>query len=387
MSRSRRGRGEGGVGQRADGRWYATIAVGHDAHGKRQRIYVYGKSKAEVTEKRNAKLRETIPGEAQPNNFTVATYLDHWMATKSIRRNTLRAYKWPVQHIKLRMGHVKLAKLAPSQIQALYTLLAKEPSKRLPSMVHEVLRAALTSAVQWRYLTASPMRSVSPPRKPTRAMSILTKEQLAAFVEVARSDRYFALYVTASFVGAREGELLALRWRDVDLTASRIQIKHTLLQPDSKGWEHELGEPKTAQSRRTIDLPQTVVEVLKAHKVQMLSEGFIAGPVFCDEDGGWVRISNMQRRHFKPLLEQVEPGLGKRVRFHDLRHGLATYLLEADIHPKKVSTLLGHANVQTTMKTYSHVLPAQMRDVADRTDQILPLGGQQAVKKAPRLKK
>lgn len=375
----RRGRGEGGVYQRKDGRWEASVSLGFDANGKRQRVSVYGETKREALEKRAEKLADLGGGEIQPSNFTVSTFLEHWLGTKTLKPYTKRSYRRLIAKVKAHpIGRIKLLDCKPSQVQGLYTQIAKAGAKREPSLMHELLRAAFNQAVTWRYLRLAPTDAVEPPKRAQRTPEVLTREQMATFLDLARPHRLYALLVVASLEGIREGELFALRWRDVSLDKARIQIRQTLAEIDGR---HEVVDPKTQRSRRAVDISKASVEALREHRKRMLREGHSAAPVFCDTEGGYLRLSNVARRFVKPTLEKVELGLATRVRFHDLRHGIATYLLEDDVHPSKVAAKLGHASVQTTLKTYSHVLSPQLRDVADRSDQILANGRQLAVKK------
>lgn len=376
MARSRRGRGEGGVWQRKDGRWVASVSLGYGADGRRTRRDVYGATKQAALDRASELRGELITGDVRPQRFTVGEYLDEWMKAKTMKGTTRKKYEWVAREAKAHIGHVRLLALKPSQVQALYTILGKGRSARLPSMAHEVLHAALHQAVRWHYLKSNPADGVDRPKRRQRKLEVLTRAQLARFLELARSDRFYALFVLAAKTAMREGEMLALRWVDVDLRRARVSISGTLSEIDG---EHEVTDPKTEASRGTVELPKSVVEALREHRKKMLAEGHAGAPVFCDTDGGHVRLSNMQRRHFKPLLDAVEPGLAELIRFHDLRHGLATYLLEENVHPKKVAALLRHASVTTTLKTYSHVLPTQLRDVADITDTLLD-GCQSAVK-------
>lgn len=374
MSRKRRGRGEGGAYQRKDGRWEASVSMGY-VDGKRRRVSVYGATKAEALEARAEKMRELGDAPEQTSNFTLSSYLTHWLKTKTLASNTTKIYKRAIARVDgHRIGRAKLTAVRPSELQALYGTVG---GGRVPSQVHEMIRAALNQAVSWGYLKSNPADGVEPPAKPERDIEPMTNEQLARFLDVAQGDRYLPLFVVAASTGMREGELLALTWRDVDLKRARLQVRHTLVEIDGK---HEVSDPKTRKSKRPVELPRAAAEALTSHRKAMMAEGHIAGPVFCDTRGGWVRISNLARRHFKPLLEKVEAGLSERIRFHDLRHGLATYLLEADVHPAKVAALLGHASARVTMQVYSHVTANQLRDVADKTDSILEIGRQLAVK-------
>jgi integrase len=179
----------------------------------------------------------------------------------------------------------------------------------------------------------------------------------------AEGHRLGALFVLAVATGMRQGELFGLRWEDVDLKAGIVSVQRTLEEIDGK---LRLKEPKSEKSRRRIDLPAFAIEALVRHKARMMPEGFLAGPVFPDTEGSWLRKSNFTRKVFKPLLKKA--GLPD-VRFHDLRHGHATLMLSLGEHPKVVQERLGHSQISLTLDTYSHVLPSVHRGAAAKIDE------------------
>jgi integrase len=165
--------------------------------------------------------------------------------------------------------------------------------------------------------------------------------------------------VLAVHTGMRQGELLALKWADVDLKSGRVSVRRTITK---SGGHLLLGEPKTAKSRRTITLTTGSLNALRAHRKRQLEEMMQRaglwqdnGLVFASEAGTLINPTNLRRRHFASLLECA--GLPAGTRFHDLRHTCATLLLGKGIHPKFVQELLGHANIAITLDTYSHVIP------------------------------
>jgi integrase len=187
----------------------------------------------------------------------------------------------------------------------------------------------------------------------------LIPEHARALLEAARGDRLEALYVLAIHTGTRQGELLALRWEDVDLDAGVLRVRGT----------------KTARSRRTVKLSQAVLEALRSHLARQLEEIDRTGDryqdrglVFATEVGTTLNRHNLTQRSFRPLLAKA--GLPE-IRFHDLRHTCATILLKAGQHPKFVQEMLGHATIAITLDTYSHVLPGMSDGLADAMDEAL----------------
>lgn len=260
-----------------------------------------------------------------------------------------------------------MAKLTPQHVQGMYSAMERGgASGKMRQHVHGVLRKALGQAVKWDMLPRNVCGVVDAPRAAKPTMQALSPQQVGQFLRAAESDRLYALYVLAITTGMRQGELFALHWQDVDLNAKRVVVKHTLSEVRGKLW---LAEPKTAKSRRTVQLTQTAVDALHEHRKRMLAEGHAGNDlVFCNQEGGLMRKSNVRRRSFEPLLKAA--GL-PRIRFHDLRHTAATLLLGQGTHPKLVQEQLGHANIAITLDTYSHVLPSMHHEAAAKMDALL----------------
>jgi integrase len=234
--------------------------------------------------------------------------------------------------------------------------------------LHRALRAALRLGLVQRNVT----ELVDAPRMVRHDMDTFSPEEARRLLATARGDRFEALYVLALSTGMRQGELLALRWRDADLAAGTLRVTSTL--QNIRG-TLVIADPKTASSRRQIALSPTAVEVLRRHRVLQADERTRLGAgwheldlVFPNTIGKPMDGIHLLQRNYLPLLEQA--GL-KRIRFHDLRHTAATLLLLSGIHPKVVSEMLGHADVTITLKLYSHVLPHMQHAAAAAMEQLL----------------
>lgn len=202
-------------------------------------------------------------------------------------------------------------------------------------------------------------------------MLTLSIEESKKLLRAAKGNRFEALYYLALSTGMRQGELLGLRWRDIDLNERRLVVKHALVVSAEGGM---LADPKTPGSRRRIELTNQAVEVLKRHKAmqaeERLSRGEVwedHGLVFPNEIGKPVFPGHLIRRSFKPLLKKAKL---PNIRFHDLRHSCATHLLSKNIHPKIVSEMLGHSSIKITLDTYSHVLPDMQKPVVETMERI-----------------
>lgn len=370
MARTRRGSGEGSIFQRGDGIWTATLNLGYDEKGKRRRRTVYGKTKAEVREKLVKLHSDSQNGLlVDPSRKTVSEFLAAWLegvARPAIRPSTYVRYERIVRlYINPYLGGVVLNKLTPPQVQSAYATMERDglsPSKR--ESAHTILRMALDQALKWGLVARNVCTAVQKPRVKKKAFQVLSPEAAHRFLQAAEEDRLYALYVLAITTGLRQGEMLALRWQDLDLKAGTLSVRHTLVDLNGK---LELGEPKTAKGKRRVMLPAMAAKALKDHRKAMLAEGNLGEWVFCDTEGGLIRKSNFVRRSFKPLLKKAKV---PEVRFHDLRHTAATMLLSEGVHPKVVQEILGHSQISVTLDTYSHVLPSMQVEAASKVDNL-----------------
>ena len=360
--RTRRGRGEGSVYQRLDGLW---CAITPKETGKRKSLY--GKTKAEVLKK----LREYRPGAGDATRLTVKEYLASWLdgpARNKVEASTLDRYRMIFNgQVYPHLGGLLLVKLAPYHVQELYAALERAgESARSRELAGTVLGTALRHAVRLKLIPHNPVSDIPKPRPVKREMRVWSAGQVKSFLKTAATDRLHALYVLAVSTGMRSGELFGLQWGDVDLEAGSLSVNRTL---EELHGQFRLKEPKTAKSRRRIDLPKMAVDALHDHRRRMLAEGNAgAVQVFCDTAGGYLRQSNVHRRSMAPLMVAAEL---PRIRFHDLRHTAATLLLLAGENPKVVSERLGHASIEITLNVYSHVLPTMQKEAARKIDAML----------------
>jgi integrase len=276
-------------------------------------------------------------------------------------------------HVKPALGRLKLKALTPAHVQDFYRdRLDNGFSPATVQKIHVILHKALSQAVSWSLVPRNAGEAVRAPRPAPKELQPLSPDEARRLLETAGGDRLEILYVLAIHTGMRQGELLGLKWENVDLAANAIRVRHTLLR--TKG-RVILGEPKTKKSRRTVHLTGAASRALEEHLERQLKImehlGDLyrdQGLVFTTEVGTPINPSNLRKRSFAPLLRKA--GL-PRLRFHDLRHTCATLLLSKNIHPKYVQELLGHATVSITLDTYSHVLPGMGNQVADAMEDVL----------------
>lgn len=236
---------------------------------------------------------------------------------------------------------MKLSKLSALHIQSLYSAkLADGLSPRSVQIIHATLHKSLKQAVLWSLVTVNVGERVEPPSYTQKEIHPLTRKQISALLEAAKGNRLEALYVLAVSTGMRQGELLALRYEDVDLDSGTVHVRRSI-------HAGVLSEPKTKSSRRTIQLTRHAVDALQAHREKNSGDGF----VFCTKHGKPITAQNLINRSWKSLLHKA--GIPYR-NFHQLRHTVATLLLEQDVNPLLVSQLLGHADVAFTLRVYTH---------------------------------
>ncbi|HBV94681.1 MAG: site-specific integrase [Candidatus Dormibacteria bacterium] len=385
---AKRTNGEGTVGSKplADGRWQARYTA-TDATGRVHRKAVYGKTREEAARKLREALGRRDAGIASPGPETVGAFLAAWLEGV---RPTLRPRTWEryEQQIRLELvpllGRRSLARLAPEDVQRAYaSLLARGLSPATVRRSHATLHRALEQAVRWRKVPTNVAGLVNPPRVAHRDMATLTPEQARHLVAAVAGERLEALYVLAVTAGLRQGELLALRWSDVDLDRRTVAVTAGLVRvykPRSAAREEgearshlELTEPKTARSRRRVELTAVAVEALRRRRAAWLEERVAAANVwqdrdlvFCSPTGGYLHAARLSKQ-FADVLRRADL---PRIRFHDLRHTAATLMLGQGVHPKVASEMLGHATVSVTLDLYSHVTETMQRGAAEALDSV-----------------
>jgi integrase len=308
---------------------------------------------------------------------TVKDYLTSWYEgmKHQVKQSTYRRYGDYVNHLIPNIGQYSLAKLAPQHLRAFYNkMLAQGLSPTTVHAIHSMLHKALEDALQMALVNRNVTEMLKPPRRGNREMMTLSVLEMQQFLEVVRDDRFYALYILALSTGMREGELLGLRWQDVDLARRTVQVRMTVSETITK--QYYLAETKTAYSRRTVAITQAAVDPLAEHwqkqqldKARMGSNWTDNGLVFPNGYGNIMIPHNIAKRSFKRYL--VKAGLSREIRFHDLRHTAATLLLASGVNAKVVSEMLGHSNVAITLRIYAHVLPHMQQSAVQAMDTML----------------
>jgi len=257
---------------------------------------------------------------------------------------------------------VKLDRLNALQVQSMYQQkLDGGLSARTVKIIHATLHKALRQAVGWVLVPRNVTETVTPPRSVKTEITPLTSEQTRSLLDAASGDKLEALYVLAVTTGMRQGELLGLQWKDIDLECETLKVNRSV-------YEGVVSPPKTSAGRRTIRLSQPAVDALERHRIDAAK---LRMPkwVFSNAKGTSIYHQNLRNRSWKPLIQRAN--LPHSVRFHDLRHTCATLLLGRGVPVKVVSEMLGHASVTITLDTYSHVLPNMQEAAARAMEEVL----------------
>lgn len=376
--------------------WLVRLSLGRDANGKRR---THGETVHGSLKDARAHLTKLLASIdkgvfIQPSKMTVDQFLDRWLkdAVKArVAPHTYADYVGIAQrYIRPSLGTRLLHQLTALDLQKLYAdMQAQGLSSRTVRYCHAVIGNALGQAVAWRIVPRDVSEHVILPKRTRREMLALNPDQARAFLIAAASDRYGVLFALLLETGLRPGEGLGLQWTDIDFDAGSLTV-HRALVPFAK--EHaddgtelandntsrewwQFAEPKTPKSRRTIPLSMPLVRALRSHRATQAQERLTAGTeyqdhrlVFATPLGRPVDVQNLSRRHFKPIVKAI--GLPS-LRLYDLRHSAATLLLTQNEHAKVVSERLGHASVQLTLDTYSHVTEGMQQQATAKIGGLL----------------
>lgn len=350
----RRHNGEGTIGQRRDGRWQASLR-----HGGKRRT-VYGATERECRRKLRDLVRAVEAGAGLPDDqITVATLLAEWRAAQAptIRASSQTRYRELIdRHLVPALGRVRVAKLSARQVSAFEReRLAAGLSPRTVTALHTVLHAALDLAVRWDLVPRNVGDQVDAPRTTPYAATALAPEQVATLLAHYQDDRYGALFALAALTGLRSGELLALRWSDVDHPARRLTVRRSARRLTGRGIV--MGDTKSGKPR-SVGLPEPAVAALRWQATQQYAERSVAADwqnadlVFSDSSGRAVNHPTLMQTHLHPFCARL--GL-PRIRLHDLRHTYASILSADGVPLKTIAAALGHAQIGITADTYAHV--------------------------------
>ena len=374
---SRRANGEGTIYRRADGRWTAAHYVLRPDGGRVRRA-VYGKTRKEAADRLAVLIGKTGAGiPLAVESWTVERYADYWLTqvvAPRLRPATLSSYRETLRlHIVPKLGRARLRALTPAHVRKLMAEKATSGlGPRSVQIVHSTLRTMLGEAVREELVERNVAAVVRPPSVAHVEVQPWSPEEAGTFLGAVAEHRLYALFAVGVALGLRKGELLALRWSDVDLEVGVVHVRQNVQRLPTVGLV--FGPPKSTRSRRTIPLPAASVRVLRAHRARQAAEMLALGPasvdsglVFTSAVGTVIEPRNLTRC-FDELTAKAAV---RRIRFHDLRHTCASMLLAQGVPARVVMDVLGHSQLAITTDLYSHVMPTALREAADAMDRAL----------------
>ena len=375
----RRSNGEGNIRKRKDGRWEGRYTAGRDpVTGKQIFKNVLGKTQAEVKEKLQKALAQAKKIDfAKTGKYTVTMWMNEWfenVAKIKVRPSSHQTYRGYIDHhITPNIGSIPLEKLTTMDLQKLYRKLlnkgrvdrveAKQQPKGLSAKtarnINQVISSAMDFAVAQKIIPENPCKAVALPKVEHKEMQTIPAEQLQAFLQEAKATGVYEMYYIELATGLRRGELLGLKWTDIDWKNGIIKVRRQVARVDGQIVEAPL---KTKNSYRTVTISQQAIEVLKQQKEKTNDEY-----VFPSPNGGPISPDSVNN-----MLKRVLARAGiPKVRFHDLRHTFATIALQNGVDIKTVSGMLGHFSAGFTLDTYAHVTTAAQKEAADTMGNVL----------------
>jgi integrase len=325
------------------------------------RLFAYAKTKSEAEAKLRQLKEEALsissrenspnisPKATEPSSKksteTVSELIDLWLETSGFKPGTIQGYKYVIdEHINPNIGSIKLSNLSPAHIQKLYNQLREKPS--IAEKVHRILHRCFDVGVLWGKLTENPCDRVVRPKYQIPVKSVWTREQLQVFLNSSKDHWLYPLWLLIVSTGCRLGEMLALRWSDVDLESGKMTVSRSVVWVQG---EPVFSSPKTQAGIRVLQIPESVIKVLKGLRERNQDSEL----VFFGPKAGRPLHPSVVQHNLKRLCKQLNlPELTP----HGLRHLHASLLLSNHIPVPLVSRQLGHANPGITMKIYAHAI-------------------------------
>lgn len=343
--------------------WYVVIDVGRDHRNKRKQKWFSGYSRKKDAEKDLPKIIAKLEkGYTDPADMTMEEYFNQWLARKknTVAPGTYEHYEsYMKKHIIPGLGNWKISKLEHHHIESfLIEIAEKDLSQRSKKHIYRILSSAIKKGKRYG-IKEGIMEDIEAPKVDRKEIEYWSEEEVQAFMSNLKSKNHALPIILALATGMRRGEILGLKWSHVDFDKKKISV-YQQLKKDEVGQWNLSPQLKTSTSYRTIDIDEDTIELLKNHKKQQERDKLKCGPdyednnlVCCTSTGGVIRPTYL-RTVFNRTIEKS--GV-KKISFHGLRHTHATLLLRAGVHPKVVQERLGHRSIQTTLDTYSHVIP------------------------------
>jgi integrase len=368
----RRPKGEGSIVQRKDGIWQFSLDLGKGDDGKRQRIYFYAGSRADLLRK-VADQRARSNGSIRPRaKGTVGEWVSRWLENDvkpNRARNTYAQYEtlWRI-HVKESLGFLSLNKLDVQHVENLYRSLRKKhvSSSTLFHIAKVMSRAIAVAIRRQAYFKPNPFTIVEKPAPRPKETQVLSVKEARRFLKEAQGTRYEALWILLLTAGLRLGEALALEWRDIDFEKRLLSVRQGLT--DVEGVVKPDDPLKTPGSRRPVELGSLAVQALRRRKVAAKKEPHRSPFIFTKEDGSHPRRWDLRKYEFKPICDAAGT---QGLRIGGLRHSMTSLALRHGVPIKTVSSRLGHSTTRMTLDRYGHILPGADRGAAGAIDALL----------------
>ncbi|WP_316274802.1 site-specific integrase [Bacillus halotolerans] len=358
-----------------NGNWYYVFDIGKDENGKRKQRKRSGfKLKKDAEEALREDLQLYHAGDLiKDNDSTFKELVEYWLNIKTpdVSNQTLKVYHYNLKnHILPAFGSMKLSDITTQKVQAFITRLVNAGlSAATIKKIYHVLNNVMKTAVQDEFIKKNPVEKVRKPSVKRKEVEVWSAEQMSLFLDHTKNSRYYIAFWLAISFGLRQGEILGLRFKDIDFNNGVLRIVQTL---EHSGGQTKYGG-KSSASTRTIDLSEHDIHVLKKQKSRIQKEKSLCGGFYTDRDlvvctdtGNAINPRNLLRQ-FKAYLKQLDL---PDIPFHNLRHSHASLLL-TKFHPKVVQERLGHKDIQVTLNTYSHLMPNMQKDASTFISGIL----------------
>ena len=377
----KRSNGEGNIRKRKDGRWEGRYTAGHDLETGKPlyKNVLLGRTQAETKAKLKAAIEETKSLDiTKTGKYTVGAWMNEWFenyAKIKVRSSSHQTYRGYIDnHIKPNIGKIPLEKLTSLELQKLYKKLlekgrvdrieskrqAKGLSPKTVRNIHQIIASAMKLAKEQKLILADPTEGCALPKLEHKEMKTLPIEQLTSFLREAKESGVFEMYYVELATGLRRGELLGLKWEDIDLENGSLRVKRQIARIGGEIVEAPL---KTKNAYRTLPLADDTIQVLKQQKKKVGSSPW----VFPSPTGGPISPDSVLHMLHRVLKRAGLP----MVRFHDLRHTFATLALQNGVDIKTVSGMLGHFSAGFTLDTYAHVTTAAQKEAAKAMGKVL----------------
>lgn len=339
------------------------IAPDPDTGKRRQRSRQGFRTRREALDALNAELVGAAAG------VTVGEFLKRWLSYERnlVRASTLHSYRSAIGHVTSELGEIPVARLTAADVSRFETDLVNGDedrdalSRRTVANIHAVFHQAMNIAVRDGLCSSNPVARVRPPRPERRDSRVWTMDEIRQFLAITRTHRFHVAFLMLATTGMRRGEVLGLRWTDVDLDQGWVSITHTVTEVAGRT---TISAPKTTAARRRIDLDTHTTRALADHRKHSRPDAVY---VFEATGGGPVNPASFSATFQRLVARAGVP----RIRLHNIRHTYASFALHHGMHPLELSERLGHSTVSVTMDVYSHLIPQTSRHHLDNViDQI-----------------